>query len=56
MKFKRDLTATGPDDERGDGLLTMKHDHNSHHGKENAPAAAFEMDSKSVMWEVEESR
>ena len=51
MKFKRDLTATGPDedDERGDGLLTMKHDHNSHHGNENAPAAAVEVDIKSVM-------
>ena len=45
LKFKRDLTATGPDedDERGDGLLTMKHDHKSHHGNENAPVVEVDV-------------
>ena len=50
LKFKRDLTATEPDegDERGDGLLTMKLDHNSHHGNENTPAAVVEVDIKNA--------
>jgi hypothetical protein len=49
LNFKRDLNATGPDedDERGNGLLTMKHDHKSHHRNENAPAAV-EVDIKNA--------
>jgi hypothetical protein len=48
LKFKCDSPATGPDedDERGEGLLTIKHDHNSHH--ENAPAAVVEVDIKNA--------
>lgn len=50
LKIKRDLTANGPDedDERGDGLLTKKHDDNSHAGCADAPAQVVEMDIKNA--------